>query len=385
MKDTKKKRVYLDYATTTPVYPRVANAMRPFLTTHFGNPSSLHAEGLFAKKAVDASRKSIAFAIHAHSDEIIFTSGGTEANNLALFGTLSALNKKGREWSTMHVLTSVIEHSSVLECFKEFERRGVFVEYVKVTKEGVVDLSDFEKKIRKETALVSIMYANNEIGTIQPIRALHSILKKKSKALFHVDASQAFLYLNASVDHLGADCVTYDAQKMYGPKGIGFLYVRRGTNISPMFFGGGQERSLRPGTENVPLIVGCAKAVEIALSNREKESKRLRSLSEYARASLTKTIPRSVFNSSEKYGLPHIVNVSIPHLDAEFAVLKLDAEGIACSTKSACMESSEASYVIAALGKGKEYSRGSLRFSFGSKTNKADIDRLCLVLKKILF
>ncbi len=384
------KRIYLDYATTTPVDPRVEKEMKRFLALHFGNPGSIHAEGLIAKKAVEEARKKIARLIEVHSDEIIFTSSGTESNNLGILGLMNRFHDEGKTWKDMHAITSLIEHSSVLECFRELERRGVKVDYVSVSKEGIVDLKEIKARLKPNTVLVSVMYANNEIGTIQPIRKISNQIRdfakgtrhgKLAKPIFHVDASQAPLYLDCAPEHLGADLATFDAQKIYGPKSIGALYIRRGIKVKPLFFGGGQERSLRPGTENVPGIVGFAKAFEIAIADRVKESERLTKLRNYGIKKILEKIPAAELNGSISERLPNNINISIPGIDSEFIVLKLDALGIACSTKSTCMDSDEASYVISALGKGREHSRSSLRFSLGRSTTKAHIDAL---VKKLL-
>ena len=385
------KRIYLDYASTTPVDPAVEKEMRRFWRVDFGNPGSIHAEGLQAKKAVDEARTKIARLLHGHADEIVFTGSGTEANNLAIFGVAHIAFEKTKNWSKLHFMTSVIEHSSVLECFKELERRGAWVDYISVNEEGVVNTKELISKICSETVLVSIQYANSEIGTVQGIRgifnqiknAASSVFPKSARPIFHTDASQATQYLNISQDYLGSDLVTFDAQKIYGPKGIGALYVRRRVELKPLIFGGGQERGLRAGTENVPLIVGFAKAFELADARREKESARLTALRDYAIEKILKEIPKAVLNGALEARLPNNINISIPGLDAEFAVLKLDTVGIACATKSACVSSEEASYVIVALRKGSEYSHSSLRFSLGRVTKKSDIDFLCKALKSI--
>jgi cysteine desulfurase len=394
-----KKRIYLDYSTTTPVRPEVFSEMERFWARDFGNPSSLHAEGTAAKAALAAVRKSVARILNCKPEEIIFTSGGTESNNLAIFGLVEfLLEERGKDikYEDLHFITSAIEHSSVLECFEELARRGAKVDYIGVDKEGIVNLKELESRLSPNTVLVSIMYANNEIGTIQPVRKISNLIgnfaeKSRGKSsldklgpIFHVDASQAPLYLPVNCDGIGADLVTIDGQKIYGPKGVGLLYVNRHAKIKPIFYGGGQERSLRPGTENIPPIAGLAKALALAAAGREKESARLKKLRDYFFGELGKKFPKAIINGSRTGRLPNNVNFSYPGLDAEFAVLKLDAVGISCSTKSACLERERESYVVKALDRSDDSARTSLRFTLGRTTTKKDIDCVIKSLEKIL-
>src|SRR3989338_7302339 len=251
-----RKRIYMDYATTTPMDSRVQKAMDPFWSVDFGNPSSIPSLGVVAGRAVLEAETKIAKVLGAHRDEIIFTSGGTEANNLAIFGVVEALHKDGVSYKKMHTVTSVIEHSSVLECFRELERRGVSVDYIPVSEEGIVNIKIIKEKIRRETVLVSIMYANNEIGTIQPISKIAKLLRIfKNRPVFHTDASQAPLYLDVTVEKLGVDLMTLDGHKIYGPKGVGVLFKKRGVSLRPILFGGGHAE-LRPGTKALTPLVG---------------------------------------------------------------------------------------------------------------------------------
>lgn len=283
----------MDYASTTPLDSRVLKAMLPYFGKKFGNPSSIHAEGVEAKKVLESARKSVGLILNARAAEIIFTGGGTESNNLAIFGTVRALEKTGVSISKMHFVTTAIEHSSVLECFRELESRGAKVSYAEVKENGIVDPTTIVGLLRPETVLVSVGYVNNEIGTIQPITKIRKLIKdfrngriqdfpnEKQYPVFHSDASQAPLYLDCSVERLGVDLLTLDGHKMYGPKGVGVLYVRRSVTLAPVLFGGGQERGLRSTTENLPLVVGFAKAFEIAAVSREKESARLAQLRDH--------------------------------------------------------------------------------------------------------
>src|SRR3989338_5146852 len=290
------KRIYLDYAAATPVDPRVFAAMKRYFSGAFGNASSIHLEGVEAKRALGSARETAASAIGAHADEIIFTSGGTESNNLAIFGAARAKEKTGAPLSQMHFITSTIEHPSVLDCMTSLLRRGAMVTYIGVSEEGIIDPKEVREALCERTVLVSIGYGNGEIGVIQPIREIAkeiraASVKKFQKPLFHTDASQAFAYLPCDVTQLGVDLMTLDAQKIYGPKGISALFCRRNVPLVRLFEGGGQEKGLRPGTENVPLAVGFAKAVELLLNTREKEAKRLEKLAAYTRKKICAHIP----------------------------------------------------------------------------------------------
>lgn len=390
----------MDYASTTPLRGEVFEAMRPYFIKNFGNSGSVHAEGFQAKKSLDVARKSVALELQAHADEIIFTSGGTESNNLAIFGVAQALEKKGVPFSKMHFVTTAIEHSSVLECFKELESRGAEVDYVPVESNGIVSPQKIARVLRSETVLVSVQYANNEIGTIQPIRKVGLLIRdhnskfpipnsrhgKMFRTFFHADASQAPLYLDCMVERLGVDLMTLDGHKMHGPKGVGILYARRGTELLPILFGGGQERGVRSTTENVPLIVGFAKAFELASLHRKKESARLAKLRDYFYSNVLKNIRINslIINGDMKERLPNNVNISLLGVDTEFAVLKLDAWGIAASTKSSCLGSEGASYVVKALGGEAARADSTLRFTFGLATTKKDVDYLLRCLRKII-
>jgi len=382
-----KKRIYLDHAATTYLDLRVKKVMDDFWIKNFGNPSSLYKEGRLAKKAIEESRLKIARFINAKPQEIIFTAGGTESDNLAIFGVANNF-KKG------HIITTKFEHHAVLNACKKLEELGFEVSYLDVGEKGIVSLKDFKRALKKETVLVSIMYANNEIGTIQPIAEIGKIIKDfrnsktsdfKTYPLFHVDACQAAGYLDLNVEKLGVDLMTVNGSKIYGPKGIGFLYIKSGVKISPLLYGGEQERGLRPGTENVPAIVGLAKAFELAQKERDKESKRLTSLRDYFIKRLTKEIPRVYLNGDSKDRLPNNINVSILGVEGESVVLYLDEKGVSCSTGSACTsESLEPSHVIMALGGPYEYGHGSLRFTLGKCNKKSDIDYVMKILPDIV-
>lgn len=369
------KRIYLDHAATTPVDPRVEKAMDEFFAREFGNPSSLYKEGREAKRAIDTARADIAKIIGARPEEIIFTSGGTESNNLAIFGVA---NKKG------HIITTKIEHHSVLNPIKFLEKQGFDVTWLDVDKDGIVNPKDVEKALKPSTILVSIMYANNEIGTIQPIKEIGKILGKH-KAVFHSDACQAAGYLDLNIDKLGVDLMTVNSSKIYGPKGVGFLYVKGGLKLEPIMYGGEQEKGLRPGTENVPAIIGLAEAFKIAQKEKNKEVRRLTGLRDYFIKRITTEIPKVFLNGHPLKRLPNNINVSVLGTEGEAVVLCLDEYGIACSTGSACSSASlEPSHVIMALKKPHEYGHGSLRFTLGRKTTKKEIDYVMKILPKVV-
>ena len=392
-------RVYLDYAATTPVHPLVKKKMDLYWTKEFGNPGGLYQEGVAAQKTVSESRNTIAGALGVRPREIVFTSGGTEANNLAIFGIARSFLEKGFLLNELHFITSAIEHPSVLECFRALQSGGAAVSYVGVTEEGRVRPSDIQNELRENTVLVSLMFANNEIGALQPISeiakiihrhrtggTLHSRLQKIQAGFpfFHTDASQALLFEKVDTKKLGVDMLSLDGHKLYGPKGIGALYVRDGVPLASIAYGGGQERGLRPGTESVPLIAGFAKAVELAGKRRVKESVRLRTLRDYFIEKLLE-LPGVVLNGGMEYRLPNNVNISIPGMDNEWIVLQLDARGISAGTKSACLSEEErGSYVVVALGKNKAVSESTIRFSLGDATTKRDIQYVLAVLKDIV-
>lgn len=399
-------RVYLDNASTTPVSKEVKKVMDKYMTDEFGNPNSIHRMGVAAKKAVLDARKTVALAFNSHPDEVIFNSGGTEGNNATIFGVLNHLRKNGVKYSDMRAITTNIEHSSVLECFKELEIRGVAVDYAPVGENGIVDPMTIKKLLKPETVLVSVMYTNNEIGTVQPIKEIAKVIRDFKKSLpstsfffpqpktynlkpitypfFHTDACQAPLFLNLNVQELGVDLMTIDGQKIYGPKGIGGLFIKRGVLIEPIIFGGGQERGLRSGTENVPFIAGLSKAIEIASKNRIKNSERLSKLRDYFIKKIEEKIPQAALNGDRIQRLPNNINISIPGIDPEFVVFQLDENGIVCSTKSACLKDESASYVIEALGRDKEYAQTSLRFSLGLDTTRKNIDYVVNTLTKFI-
>ncbi len=388
-----KRFVYLDNQATTPVDKRVIRAMKPYWNKNFGNPSSITKIGLVARKALNQARETVANVLSRRPNEIVFTGSGTESNNLAIFGTLNYLQNQKINISDLHFITSQIEHSSVLECFREIERRGGKVTYLPVLSSGLIDLKELRKQLKKNTVLVSVGYANNEIGTIQPIKEIAKEIRYARKdnqfsetgnyPYFHTDASQAGNYLDLNINQLGVDLLTLDGQKINGPKGIAALFVSATTNLLPIMFGGGQEKGLRPGTENIPLIVGFAKALEICRDSFVEKSEKVLVIRNYFWQKLQTEISGIVLNGDLENRLPNNLNISIPGIDPEFTVLCLDEKGIVCSTKSACDRDAEESFVIRALGSSNEIVRSAIRFSINQTTTKRDIDYVVKALKNI--
>lgn len=383
----KQKRIFLDHATSTPVRKEVLKAMKPYWNEKYGNPGTIHQFGMEAKKAMDDSRKKIADVLKCHSDEIIFTASGTESNSLAIFGVLEKMREEGSDLKNLHIITTVMEHPSILNWFQKYEKEGVQVSYIGIDEEGIIDLKKLRQELKLNTVFVSVMYANNEIGTIQPITKISHILRDHSKNLpnkiiFHSDASQAPLYLKLDTNSLGVDMLTIDGQKIYGPKGVGALFKKRNVEINPLMLGGSQEMGLRAGTENIPLIVGLAEAIYFADKDRENESTRLRELQNHFIERVLSEIEGAVLNGSKENRMPNNVNISIPNIDSEFMIVKLDNKGIACSSKSACMgKIKQDSYVIKCLGNDLG---NSLRFTLGKSTTMKDIDYVVNQLKQSL-
>lgn len=380
------KEIYLDHAATTYADDRVLDAMQPYFSVVFANPSSFHSPGLQAKNALADARDSIAKILNCREDEIVFTSGGTESDNLAVIGIPRAHKAKGK-----HVITTAIEHPAVFETLLHYQKDGeVDVTVLPVDKFGKVSVEELERALRPDTVLVSIMMANNEIGTIEPIANIGRALLKWRKGnatpypYFHTDACQAAGALDLDVEKLHVDLMTMNSSKIYGPKGVGMLYVRRGVKVEPLIFGGGQERKIRSGTENVAGIVGFAKALTLAQEEKEIENVRLTALRDRLIEGLLK-IPKTRLNGHPTERLPNNVNVSFIDIEGEAAVLYLDAEGIYCSTGSACASASlDPSHVILATGLSYEGAHGSLRFTLGHRTTAEDIERVIDVMPGIV-
>lgn len=387
-KPKKIRQVYLDHAATTYIDRRVLSAMQPYFTKIYGNPSSLYHEGVKANEALKNSRRTVAKLIGALSENIIFTASGTESDNLAIYGIAKAHAQRGK-----HIISIAIEHHAVLHPLEDLKKWGWDITYVRVNEKGIVDADEVIKAVRPDTVLISIMYANNEIGAIQPIAEIGRKLlqyRKENKTaypFFHTDACQAAGYLDLDVEKLHVDLMTINASKIYGPKGVGVLYARRGVTIKPLILGGEQERNLRAGTENIAGIVGFAKALELAQANKTKESKRIEALVKYFWEKLQKQIPQVKLNGPEigPQRLVNNLNVSFMDIEGEALLLYLDEYGIMCSTGSACtVKSLDQSHVLKALGISAENFKGSLRFTFGHCNTKQDIDYLMKYLPLIV-
>ncbi|MBX7172413.1 MAG: cysteine desulfurase [Pyrinomonadaceae bacterium] len=378
------RRIYLDHAATTPVDSEVLEAMMPYLTNKFGNPSSIHYFGQETRGAMDKARHQVAQIINARPNEIVFTSGGTEANNLAIRGLLEANSKYGN-----HVITSAIEHPAVKSLCEHLEKNGYKVSYLPVYEDGIVRIEDVKNAIREDTVLISIMTANNEIGTLQPVDEIGQLVKelraKGKKIWFHTDAVQAIGKIEVDVQKIGCDLLSMSAHKIYAPKGIGALFVGRGVRLQSQNLGGHQERERRGGTESVPLVIGFGKAAELALSRLNVQTTRVRELRDEFEKGVSDTIPDIVFNGNKLNRLPNISNISFHQIEGEGLLINLDMQGIAVSTGSACSSGSlEPSPVIRALGRDDELSRGAIRFSFGKDNSIDDLNYLMGVLPKAI-
>ena len=376
------RRVYLDNSATTPIDKEVVEAMLPFLTEKFGNASSIHFFGQEARSAIDKARHQVADLINSRPNEIIFTSGGTESNNLAIRGLIEANDKYGK-----HIITSEIEHSAVKEVCEDLEKRGFEVTYLPVYEDGIVKIEDVKNAVREDTILISIMFANNEIGTIQPVAEIGKFVRELKadgkKIWFHTDAVQAVGKIAVDVEEIGCDLLSISAHKIYAPKGVGALYVRRGVRLHKQNIGGHQERERRGGTENVPQIVAFGKACELAKKNLKDSAKNLKNLRDKFESELGEKIEDFVFNGNHKNRLPNISNISFRFIEGEGLLINLDMQGIAVSTGSACSSGSlEPSPVIRALGRNDELARGAIRFSFGKENTTEDVEYLLEILPK---
>ena len=378
------RRVYLDHSASTPIDPRVVEAMLPYLTKSFGNPSSVHMFGQEVRAAVDRARREVATLIGARANEIVFVSGGTEANNLAIRG-LCGTHTSGKG----HLITSTIEHPSVRGCFDALEEQGWEVTRVPVDDKGIVRVEDVEAALQPNTVLISVMLANNEIGTIQPIVELGELVRKargdNPQLRLHTDAVQAAGRLNLDVTELNCDLLSLSAHKVYAPQGIGALYIRRGVRLAPQNIGGHQERERRAGTESVPNIVAFGAAAKLALEERQQRNILTKALRDRFEASVSERVPDIVFNGDRDRRLDHISNISFRFVEGEGLLISLDLQGIAVSTGSACSSGTlEPSPVIHALGRNQELARGALRFSFGKDNTEADVDYVLEVLPQVV-
>jgi len=379
------RRVYLDHSATTPADPRVVEAMLPYLTEKFGNASSVHFFGQEARAAVDRARREVAALIQARANEIVFVSGGTEANNLAIRGVITAgSSDKG------HIITSAIEHSSVRGICEALEQRGWEITRLPAYEEGIVRAEDVRAALRPDTVLISVMLANNEIGTIQPIEEIGAFVREERAAgrrnlWLHTDAVQAAGRISLNVETLGCDLLSLSGHKLYAPKGCGALYVRRGVRLTSQNVGGHQERERRAGTEGVPGIVALGAAAKLARAEMDQRSEHDRRIRDRFEAGVSAAIPDIVFNGDRIQRLPHLSNISFRFIEGEGLLISLDLQSIAVSTGSACSSGTlEPSPVIRALGRNDELARGSIRFSFGKDNTDQDVDYVLEVLPRVV-
>lgn len=370
--------IYMDNNATTPIDPKVCEKMSQFLKEYFGNPSSLYPIGRKVKEIITEAREIIAKALGAKRTEIIFTGSGTEADNFSIRGVLDAYPEKNE------FITSAIEHPAVIETAIYLEKKGMKVIYVPVDQYGIIDLDFLKDSITSQTALISIMHANNELGTIQPVETVVKIAKEK-EVLVHTDAVQSFGKINVNVDKLGVDLLSISAHKLYGPKGIGALYIRKGTNILPLIYGGHQERQIRAGTENTAGIVGFGEAVRILLERGERDKKRIEKLADRLKKGIEEKIPKLKFNGHEKNRIKGTLNISFLGLEAEAILLALATKEIYVSTGSACSEGSEeTSHVLSAIGLKPDVARSSIRMSLGRFNLEEDIDTVLCELPEMV-
>ncbi len=363
------KKIYLDHAATTSTRPSVVEAMLPYFTEEFGNPSSIYEFAQNAKQAVDDARQTIANAIGAESAEVFFVSGGTEADNWAISGVIENYAKKGN-----HIITSKIEHHAVLHTCEYLEKKGCEVTYLDVDANGMISLEELENAIKENTVLITIMFANNEIGTVQPVKEIGAIAKKHN-VLFHTDAVQAFTHIPINVNEMNIDLMSLSGHKIYGPKGIGALYIRKGVRMKAYIHGGAQERRRRGGTENVPAIVGFGKAVAEAMPKLESEASREANLRDYFIQKVIDTIPYVKLNGHPTHRLPNNANISFEFIEGESLLIMLDMKNVCASSGSACTSGSlDPSHVLLAIGLPHEIAHGSLRITLGEKTTQEELD-----------
>lgn len=393
-----KRRVYMDFASSSPVHRDVIRAMNIALRS-FGNPSAPHSEGRKARELLEDARTSVARSLAVRPESIYFTGSGTESNNLAVYGVVEALVKRGANYQDLHIISTSFEHPSLLEPLRHLERKGVSVTYLDPTPDGVVTANMVQKHVTEKTILVSIVAVQSEIGAIQPLKEIAHTLepfrsKRTQKAqklipeapfpVFHTDASQGSLFVNLSPDRLGVDMASYDAQKIMGPKGVGVLYKHSAVSLAPFIRGGSQERKLRPGTPNVYGAVGMARALELAVKNRKTVTPQVERVRDYAIQELQKRIPDVVVNGGMKKRIANNIHISIPGTDGDYLAVLMDSHGVSISPRSACIASGELSHSVQSLGKSDEEARGTIRFSFAPWVSKSDVDFAIKALERSL-
>ena len=372
-------KVYLDHNATTFVDPIVLEAMWPCMSDPYANPSSIHQQGQSARRAMDDARESLAASLGCRPEEIVFTSGGTESNNLAVIGAATANRAKGR-----HIVTTKIEHHCVLHACQWLEKYGFEVTRLPVDATGRVNPEEARAAIREDTILISVMFANNEVGSIQPVKEIARIAKERG-ILFHTDAVQGSGKVRLNVEDLGVDLLALAAHKMYGPKGIGLLYIRQGVKVTPLMLGGSQERNRRAGTSNVPGIVGMAKAMEVCMASFDDDNRRIRGLRDHLKERIETRIGRVHISADLDHCIANTLHVCFPYVESEAVLLNLDLKGIAVSAGSACTSGSlEASHVLTAMGLPRDIAQGGIRFSLGRRTTLEEIDYTVSVLEEVI-
>lgn len=383
-------KIYLDYAATTPIDSKVLKEMTPYFKKKFGNASSLHSFGQESFEAMEKARKQVADFLNCLPEEVFFTGSATEADNMAILGVVKSAQENGVK---PHIVTTSIEHPAVLKACQWLKEEGMEISFLPVNKEGIIKISDIEKSIKTNTVLVSVMYANNEIGVIQPIVEIGLLMEKinnfrtdssKSRVIFHTDAVQAINYLDCDIKRLNVDLLTLSAHKIYGPKGVGALFIRKGVKVGPLIYGGGQEQRKRPGTENVSGIVGLGSAIA-EIKNQKARNKIILKMREKLIDGILKKIPGVILNGSRENRLPNNANITFEGVEGESILMALDQEDIAVSTGSACASGSlEPSHVLMAIGHSAEKAHGSIRFTLGRYTTAEEVDRVLKTLPKVI-
>ncbi len=390
-KKTTQRRIHLDYASTTPVHPEVFVAMKPYFEKIWANPSAIYKEGVEARRVIEVHRTELARILHVRPEDVTFTSGGTEANNMALIGLVEKLHDDGRAYSDMEIITSRIEHPSILETLHYLEKRGVQATYLPVNEDGLVETKRLEDLLTEKTVLVSLAYVNSEIGVVQDIKKVSRVVHKWNDAhsgrriFVHTDACQAPLWLSCMLDMLGVDMLTLDAGKCYGPKGVGVLVHRHWVPLTSWIFGGGQEAGLRSGTENTVLIVGCVRSLIRAQKEWKTRASRVVQIRNYFFSELEKHIPEAIVNGTREARVSNNINISIPGVDTEYVTIWLDARGVAVSTKSACgVGDNTGSSVVREMTHDESRAISTLRFTLGEDSKEEEIDTAILLLKEYL-
>ncbi len=385
-RESRKSVVHLDYASTTPVAPEVLAAMLPYFREEWANPSAIYSSGVQARTVVEGCRTAIARLLRVRPQGVLFTSGGTESNNQALIGFVEALHAEGRAYENMEIVTTCIEHPSILETCAALQKRGIRIVYLDVSEEGLIREQELTAALTEKTVLVTFAYVNSEVGVIQDVKKITRQVRlfnttHKVNVCVHLDASQAPLWLSCEMDMLGVDLMTLDAGKCYGPKGIGVLSLRHDVPLAPRMYGGGQERGLRSGTENVPLIVGCSAALQRAQSSWKVRSETVSILRDAMIRQIKEDIPQAILNGSRQSRIANNINISIPGVESEYAVITLDAHHVAASTRSACgSNTSYGSYVVHAMTKDESRATSTIRFTLGEGTSLGDIQYALQIL-----